>query len=766
MKAVIMAGGEGTRLRPLTCDLPKPMARLCGRPVLDYALALLHRHGLSDATLTLQYLPDVVAARYGGTAGLRLEVEDAPLGTAGSVKRAVGDAQEEVVVLSGDALTDIDLTAAIAFHRQRGAAATMVVKRVEDPRAYGLVRSDEQGRVTGFIEKPGWAQAVTDVANTGIYILSPAALACIPDDTFFDFAKDVFPLLLSRGAPLYAFETQDYWCDMGTLEAYREAQRDLLAGRVRHVRLPAPAARGGVIIEGPVYIGEGVHLGDGARIGPYTVLDDDCCVGAGAKVRDTVVGQSAYVGERASLCGAVLCHGASVERGASVFEDAVLGAGSVVGEYATVCAGVKVWPGKRVEDRQVLRDNIREGHGPAVVFDDAGLLGETGVELTPALCARIGAAAGSLTADGKAAVGSSGDNASDALKQAVVSGLLSTGATVWDFGACIPPQFDYFVGFGRMPVGLYVSGGPQSRVRLVGEGGLPAARPLERALEQRLASDDVRRVSWDAWRQPTDMRGMQQLYRQELVSLAPLGLGGQAVTIRGADSACVRLLREVCTVLGCELGGSLRLHVGADGRQLSVYDEQAGYLWPYQVLALCCLAALEQGQDVALPADAPQALDELAAAYGRRVWRYSDSGGDEAGQSRARALAMVQPWARDGLMMAVQLLYLLHIRGESLRDMAARLPQFAVSSRVVSCRVNPGRVLQRLSSNSGETVGEGVCLRTAGGVCQVRPSKRGKTLILSAEAADAEIADELCGQLENRLQTVFLDIGSQTGYDK
>ncbi|HIZ20529.1 MAG TPA: NTP transferase domain-containing protein [Firmicutes bacterium] len=778
MKAVIMAGGEGTRLRPLTCDLPKPMARLCGRPVMEYILDLLAAHGVDGAAVTLRYLPSAISqhfsARYRDIA-LTYEVEEQPLGTAGSVRGAAAafPGEKELLVVSGDALTDFDLSAAVRFHREKGAAATLLVARVEDPREYGLVRYDGDGRVVGFVEKPGWAQAVTDAANTGIYILSPEALALIPEQGEYDFAKDLFPQMLAKGLPLYACEAQGYWCDIGSLDAYRAAQKDLLQGKLRS----CPAPEGGIlcregrpegdyVLTPPVYIGRGVCIGEGAQIGPFAVLDDGCCVGAGAKVRDSVLLGCAYVGERASLTGALLCHASSVRRGASLFEGAALGAGSVVGEYATVFPDVKVWPDKQVEANSVLRENLREGHGPSTVFDDAGITGETGVELTPELCARIGAAVGSLSRGGRVAVGAADDPAAAALKMALDAGILSTGGGVWDFGACIAPQFDYFVNFGRIHTGVYLSGGPRACVRLVSAGGLPAVRSVERGIEARLAGGDFLRAGWDAVQGLTDMSSMQQLYRQELIDLAPHGLSGTVVAVKGSDYACVKLLSSVLTTMGCSPavreGEGLRLHIGAQGRRLSLYSREAGYLWPEQVLALCCLMELEAGRDVAVPYDAPLMLEELARAFGRRVRRYYDcpAGRDD---EDARRLASGQLWARDGLMMAVKLLAYLKESGASLAGLAARLPGFAVATKTIPCDGNPGRVLRQLAEG-GEPVeaGEGARIRLKKGTLLVRPSKRGKRLTLTAEAPDTETAAELCGELEEKLRTVFLDMSNET----
>ena len=299
MKAVIMAGGQGSRLRPLTENVPKPMARLCGRPVVEYILELLAENGIFESVLTLQYLPERLTGHFEGAefAGVKLSFceEEAPLGTAGSVKNALGAPDGPALVISGDALCDFPLRQAAEAHRESGAAVTIVTAKVDDPREYGLVVADETDRITGFVEKPSYAQATSELANTGIYILSPEAVNMIPEGRKFDFASDLFPAMLERGMLLKNCTLSGYWCDIGDLGAYRRAQADLLAGRVR-CRLRGERDAAGNYFAGrrpagryeltpPVWVGEGVRIGGNAQVGEGSVLDDGCTVGAGAQVR-------------------------------------------------------------------------------------------------------------------------------------------------------------------------------------------------------------------------------------------------------------------------------------------------------------------------------------------------------------------------------------------------------------------------------------------------------------------------------------------------
>ena len=236
MKAVIMAGGKGTRLRPLTSHLPKPMVPLLDRPCMEYIIDLLKRHGITEIAVTVQYLPQVIRSHFGDGSeyGVSLHYfeEIMPLGTAGSVKNAEAFLDETFLVISGDALTDFDLSQAIAYHREKQALGTLVLTRVEVPLEYGVVMTQEDGRIIRFLEKPSWSEVFSDTVNTGIYVLEPEMLSFFEPEQTFDFSKDLFPLVMKRDLPLYGYVADGYWSDIGNLTQYRETQFDMLNGHV------------------------------------------------------------------------------------------------------------------------------------------------------------------------------------------------------------------------------------------------------------------------------------------------------------------------------------------------------------------------------------------------------------------------------------------------------------------------------------------------------------------------------------------------------
>ena len=302
-----MAGGEGTRLRPLTCDCPKPMIRLMEQPVMQYALALLRQHGITDIAVTLGYLPDAIRDYFGAGddfgVSLRYTAEPTPLGTAGGVRQARRFLDEPFVVLSGDGVTDLDLTDAIAFHRRKGALATLVLKRADNPLDYGVVLTDADGRLRSFHEKPDWGDVISDTVNTGIYILEPQVLDHIPPDRPCDFGQELFPALVRQGLPVYGYVMSGYWCDIGDVRAYLAAHVDAMEGRIRLEGLLPPRARvtlmpgaavdRSAVLEGPCLIGEGARVLPGATVGPHSVVGAGCVIGEGASVKRSVLSQAA-----------------------------------------------------------------------------------------------------------------------------------------------------------------------------------------------------------------------------------------------------------------------------------------------------------------------------------------------------------------------------------------------------------------------------------------------------------------------------------------
>lgn len=759
MKAVIMAGGEGSRLRPLTCDLPKPMARLLGKPVLEYILDLLSRHRVTHAALTLRYLPDSIIghfpdAYYKGIA-LDFAEENEPLGTAGSVRNACRDSDSEILVISGDALCDFNLTAAMRFHRETGADVTIIANKVDDPREYGLIDIRENGRINAFIEKPAYSQAISDLANTGIYILSRRALDLIPADRAYDFAKDLFPLMLEKGMDLRCWEGSGYWCDIGDLESYIRCQRDMLYGRVdceiagtrdENGNIFADEApQGEYVIESPVYIGRNTRIEDGAHIECGCVVDDGCFIDKNVRVTGSVLLQNSHIARRARLTGALVCAGATVKPGAMLFEGSAIGAGAVVGEKATVNAGIKVWNKKVIQPSVIVAEHVKTGGGASGFFDDDGITGDIGVELTPEFAARVGCAVGSLNPGARIGVGYSNQQSAEVLAAAVASGVQCTGASVLDFGRNFQAQFEYSMNFCSLPLGIFVKGDNRAALRVMSAGGIPANREIERGIEGFLSRGEFKRAAWDAMGDRVEMSGMVTLYKSQLLRHAPRGLSGCAVSLRSSNLALQSTLNDVLYKLGCDTSGGFTLELSSQGDRVRIFDPVFGYIPHYKIFAWCAISEMERG-DIAVPFDSPRVLDDFAKKYGRRVLRYYNCPADDS-DAEARYMAKLQMWSRDALMQSVMFLSLVKKRG-GLGELVDRLPGFDREERTIETNGNPAGLIRSINTEKTGRITEGILLRGNKGIVLVKPLKRGTGVKIMAEAASSEIASELCADVE------------------
>jgi NDP-sugar pyrophosphorylase family protein len=349
MKAILLAGGKGTRLRPLTIHTPKPIVPIFERPFLHYQLDLLKQVAeIDQVVLSLNYQPRRIEEIFGdgSEAGLsiRYVVEPAPLGTAGAVRYAGDSLRESVVVFNGDVLTQVDLAAVIALHRERNAKATIVLTPVENPSAYGLVETDASGRVQRFLEKPKPDQITCDTINAGIYVLEPDTFDRIPVDTPWSIERSFFPSLIERAETFVAYVYRGYWIDIGTPEKYSQVHRDIMDGRFRAAPFAdapltawvAPDARveEGVTLEPPCFVGEGAVIKTGARIGAYSVVGRQCHVEEHAIVERSILWANTRICQDAAVRRSILGRQCHIGRNATVEDGVVLGDKSVVTDFS------------------------------------------------------------------------------------------------------------------------------------------------------------------------------------------------------------------------------------------------------------------------------------------------------------------------------------------------------------------------------------------------------------------------------------------------
>ena len=681
MKAVVMAGGAGTRLRPLTIARPKALVPIVNQPVLCHILDLLKFHGITDVVITLHHLADRVQEYLGDGSdrgmSIHYTVEEIPLGTAGSVKKAQAHLNDTFLVISGDAVTDIDLSAIVAFHHQRKALATLTLKKVADPLDYGVVITDRRGRITRFLEKPGWGDVISDTVNTGIYVLEPEILAGLQPDTAYDFSRDVLPPLLDRGAPLFGYVDNDgYWCDIGTVPTYMQALTDVLERRVRHIDLGSDLG-GGVYagagvdiapdasIYGPVYLGQEVRVKGGATIYGPTVVRDYTIIDNRAQVERAAIWSRCYIGEAAEVRGAIICSQCNIKAKSVVLEGAVIGDNTLVGRGAVVHPNVKVWPGKELEAGVTIRNSIIWGsQGRRVLFGQYGVTGVVNVDLTPEFAARLGTAFGTTLPKGSlVTINRDPHRSPRMLKRAIIAGIPSTGVNVWDLGTQPVPVARHFTGHSVAVAGVHVRLSPYDErmvdIRFFDHTGANLGEVHKRQVEQSFFREDFRRVYLDDIGTIAYAPAVAERYTRDFLhAVTPDAIRESHfyIVVDYANSPVSSVFPAILNELGCNvvalnanidesrlaiqpyefqadlerLGvicGTLKARLGirfdVSGERLYLVDDGGGLIPnPVAALAMVDLALrVAPGGTVAVPVKLPDEFEEVAARHGGRVIR-------------------------------------------------------------------------------------------------------------------------------------------------
>jgi mannose-1-phosphate guanylyltransferase/phosphomannomutase len=455
MKAVVMAGGEGTRLRPMTSSMPKPLLPVVNRPIMEHVLRLLKRHGFTDVVVTVQFLASLVRNHFGDGEDLGMNLqyanEETPLGTAGSVKNAEEAlADGTFLVISGDALTDFNLSDLVRFHRDKGALVTVCLTHVPNPLEFGITIVGEDGRVERFLEKPTWGQVFSDAVNTGIYVMEPEVFDYVAAGESVDWSSDVFPQLLKEGKPIYGYVAEGYWEDVGTHESYLKAQADVLTGQV-DVEIDGFEMSPGVwvaegaevdpeaILKGPLYIGDYAKVEAGAELREHTVLGSNVVVKSGAFLHRAVIHDNVYIGPQTNLRGCVVGKNADIMRAARIDEGAVIGDECLIEEESIISADVKVYPFKTVEAGAVVNTSvIWESRGQRNLFGPRGVSGIINVEITPELAVRLASAYATTLKKGSIVTTARDvSRGARALKRAVIAALTSSAINVRDL-ECTP----------------------------------------------------------------------------------------------------------------------------------------------------------------------------------------------------------------------------------------------------------------------------------------------------------------------------------------
>ncbi len=684
MKAVIMAGGFGTRIQPLTINLPKPMIPLFNRPIMLHIIELLKKHGIDELVLVLYHQPMIIKNFFGDGSefGVRITyvtpLED--FGTAGAVKAAAKYLDERFMIISGDLLTDFDISKALAFHEEKQAKVTITLTSVTDPLQFGVVITDPAGKITKFLEKPGWGEVFSDTINTGIYVLEPEVLELIPEGENRDWSKDIFPLMLANNDALYGCQLDGYWADIGNTDAYLEASHDIAAGKVAinigepeqsrndarvflgsEAKLPKNELS---LVEGMVVLGENTQVLGAARL-INCVVGRNCIIEDGVELKDAILWDNVYVKKGSTIDGAALGHNVRVGQKVMVEEGAIIADETTIGDGALIKKDVKVWPRKEIEGGAVVSTNLIWGEKwRKSIFEGAIVRGLTNVELTPEFAAKLGAAYGSiLPKDSFILAGRDAFRSSRMLKRSFVGGLLSAGISVRDCKMISLPVMRYkLTTFGEVG-GVHFRQSPNdpaaTEIVFFDGEGVEIASTTSKNIERIFFKENFRRVHFSDPGEISEIPRITDYYREGFLRTLDAEAISEAkpkVVIDLNHSPAGTLMPGLLNELGCEvielnslvtekrisrtpdevakamdqlsrivvtLGATAGFWIGPSGERVQVIDETGVPLNDLETLAtLTALVCRTKAQDaLVIPVTAPTVIEELADKAGIKVQR-------------------------------------------------------------------------------------------------------------------------------------------------
>jgi mannose-1-phosphate guanylyltransferase/phosphomannomutase len=678
-----MAGGYGTRLRPLTVKRPKPMLPVANRPMLEHILLLLKKHGFSEIVMLTYFFPETIEEYFGDGSRLGLEIsyhQDPPggLGTAGAVRNISDILDSPFLVISGDVITDFDLTEAWEFHRKNSELATMVLTRVHNPLPFGVVITDEDNRVTRFLEKPSWGEVFSDTINTGIYVLDPAILERIPRGVSIDFSKDIFPGLLAAGNAPAAYVAQGYWKDVGTAVEYLQLHREIAAGIVE-LDLPGEVQR---IDNVTAYIGEGSSVSEGARLSGLVVVGDGTQVGDGARLRDSFIGRHCFIesnvrmgssviwsgsrfGRGAFVAGSVIGSGTEVRTRANIEEGSIISEDCLIGRGSIIRAGVRIWPDKIVEDDAVLSSDFVWGNRwRGTLFTGGIVQGLTNREITPEFAARLGAAFAATLPEHSAISLTRGiHRVAKMASEAIASGVLSVGVDVHDSGVMPIPVARHLIrGQGNVG-GVNVRRAPSDpeilEIRFYRDEGRELTASERTEIDRLFFRMDFRRATVDGSGTISYPYYGSESYEKRFLQNLDLDFLARArkrIVLDYSFGTCVKMLPSLLGRAKCEvvslnahmdeqkatrttkefdravrqiseyvlgLHAALGTIISASGETLFLIDERGRWIDGGRMLQILALLTFmtKTGSCIAVPASASGNLEKMASQHGGRVIR-------------------------------------------------------------------------------------------------------------------------------------------------
>jgi len=716
-QAIILAGGEGRRLRPLTLSTPKPLLPVNNRPVILHILEQLEISGVRSCAITVSYMADKIREVVGDSfrrLNIDYFVETVPLGTAGGVKAASGFIKsDDFMVICGDGYCEIDFCDAYRYHKEKGGVATIILSRVKNPLEYGIAVTDTNGRIRSFVEKPSWEGVCSDTANCGIYIFKREVLDMIPDGRKYDFGSELFYKMLEKNMPIYGYINDGYWCDIGNAATFYDCNMYVSGGK--------------------------------------NVFDESAKISTDTKVTRSVIFKNVTIGEGSKISRSIIAENVKIGNNVIIGDGCIVAADTEIGNNVTIAPNIVIWNKKKIEDGANIMENIVFGSQKKELFDDYGIEG-TKEDLNAVQCVKIGEAVASAIGRKKAGVCSSNTEHSKRVKKALLCGLATGGCETFDIGDGFPALASYAAKNYQYDITISVwqdVGEESIRIYFFDKDGLYPHRSFERKVTDALSGMES---FYGTFRETSFVHNAYEEYKDSLCKFCMVPLSN--ITVAKLNNT----LPTELTVQALERAGArivegeapIQFGINEKGDELTIIEDgQTIDFW--HVRAILINHALENGAiEIALPWRTPEAIRKMAESAGAKVKNFALVSHD-ASENEARELAANQGWLFDGAFSFIMLCEIMQLKGESAAKLLSKLPSFSFEGDTIEENTDDRA---RLLGQIGDPAKEGVLIDFDRGKVRVLAKRRGGFSLI-AEAANEDDARDLIARAKKRISKLI-----------
>lgn len=767
MKAVIMCGGVGSRLKPITETVPKPMVKLLNKPIIDIIIEKLIKSDIKDIYISLGYMAtDIIEhcemKNFGADIHYCTEIK--PLGTAGGVKNCINKTDDDVLVLSGDNVFDFNLTDIFSYHYESEADITVCAVNVSDPREYGVILTDDDGSIGSFIEKPTWESAQGNLVNTGIYILKGSILDMIPNDSFFDFSDDLFPRIFAENKRFMCCVCDGYWGDMGQFESYRKITKDILNSEYKdnsafNIENEDCFTGDTSLIKAPFCVGKNLSISNNCIVDNNSVIGNFCTIGKDCVLHGVIIGDNCTVGNNCELNGCIICDNVTIDDNCYIEENAVIGFGGKIGRFSRILEYTKIWPGRQVLPESIVTSDMFFNSQTDIEFDVFGISGVLNTEINVADALKIGQALASEKDINKIGFGSNGEISAEIFKNVCLSGARNCGVSCYDFGVMFKAQTYFYASYCSLDAFVFINTDSKNlSFSFFGKNGMPISTKSARNITNNYKYSSFSYAKPDEYKETFNMSLFSSVYKSYLKKNA----GNREIDLFAGIECENNYIKDLLSDVFMKKQnnfGKLQLLVNTQGNDFYIIENKKIYSSD-RIFALLCEIELADEKTIIIPEDSPVTIDENSDKYRCKILKISEC---NPNFEFTNDDILTNIWCFDSVFLISKLVNVLQNTKLTLEKLFEYQKDFTVRKNIINFKVEPSKIRSAIE-NLGGRKDEGssyysVADRNA--KIRLRQLGNGNRIRMLVEAADMETAREISDGIIEKFKDANIDNNNQ-----